>query len=112
MGWIFFKPTYERMPLIDHRDLDSDPGTRVSFVLHIPGADTHSVVRFQHKYYGWILLYFFAGSTEDCYLAVLLALFLGFGVPPLLGFLWDDAYGAFIWGGLVARVASGWLWNI
>ncbi|EMD32546.1 hypothetical protein CERSUDRAFT_87875 [Gelatoporia subvermispora B] len=34
MGWIFFKPRYERMNLIDADDLDNDP-----------------VVRFQHKYY-------------------------------------------------------------
>lgn len=25
--WIFYKPTYERMELVDREDLDSDPGT-------------------------------------------------------------------------------------
>lgn len=35
MGWIFWKPNYERMELVDREDLDNDP-----------------VVRFQHKYYG------------------------------------------------------------
>ncbi|SCV67904.1 BQ2448_5515 [Microbotryum intermedium] len=34
MGWIFRKPTYPRISLIDKKDLDGDP-----------------VVRFQHKYY-------------------------------------------------------------
>lgn len=34
MGWIFRKPTYPRMALVDRKDLDIDP-----------------VVRFQHKYY-------------------------------------------------------------
>ncbi|KAI0726911.1 fatty acid desaturase-domain-containing protein [Fomitopsis betulina] len=34
MGWIFFKPRYERLELIDRADLDNDP-----------------VVRLQHKYY-------------------------------------------------------------
>ncbi|TEB38788.1 hypothetical protein FA13DRAFT_1724731 [Coprinellus micaceus] len=34
MGWIFYKPTYERMKLIERDDLDRDP-----------------VVRFQHEYY-------------------------------------------------------------
>ncbi|RXW22667.1 hypothetical protein EST38_g3171 [Candolleomyces aberdarensis] len=34
MGWIFFKPTYERMKLIEQDDLERDP-----------------VVRLQHKYY-------------------------------------------------------------
>jgi hypothetical protein len=24
--WIFYKPTYERMELVDREDLDSDPG--------------------------------------------------------------------------------------
>nr|GAT57421.1 stearoyl-CoA desaturase [Mycena chlorophos] len=69
MGWIFFKPNYERMELVDRDDLDSDP-----------------VVRFQHKYY------------------VPLALFFGFVLPTLLGALWDDATGAYVWGGLVARL--------
>jgi len=26
MGWIFYKPTYERMKLIECDDLDEDPG--------------------------------------------------------------------------------------
>ena len=26
MGWIFFKPRYERLELIDCADLDNDPG--------------------------------------------------------------------------------------
>ncbi|KAG8960620.1 hypothetical protein FRC03_006328 [Tulasnella sp. 419] len=34
MGWIFVKPNYERLALVDKEDLESDP-----------------VVRFQHKYY-------------------------------------------------------------
>ncbi|KAG2155535.1 hypothetical protein DEU56DRAFT_312904 [Suillus clintonianus] len=34
MGWIFFKPVYERVKLVDREDLDRDP-----------------VVRFQHKHY-------------------------------------------------------------
>ncbi|KAJ7293006.1 fatty acid desaturase-domain-containing protein [Mycena rebaudengoi] len=69
MGWIFYKPTYERMELVDREDLDRDP-----------------VVRFQHKYY------------------VPLALFFGFVFPTLLGSLWGDASGAFVWGGLVSRL--------
>ncbi|KAJ7361409.1 hypothetical protein DFH08DRAFT_844042 [Mycena albidolilacea] len=70
MGWIFYKPTYERMELVDREDLDSDP-----------------VVRFQHKYY------------------VPLAFFFGFILPTLLGATWGDPSGAFVWGGLVARLA-------
>ncbi|KAJ4467419.1 hypothetical protein C8J55DRAFT_525938 [Lentinula edodes] len=70
MGWIFFKPTYTRMELVDRDDLDRDP-----------------VVRFQHKYY------------------IPLALFFGFAVPPLIGALWNDALGAFVWAGLVSRLA-------
>ncbi|KIM47500.1 hypothetical protein M413DRAFT_22154 [Hebeloma cylindrosporum] len=69
MGWIFYKPTYERMDLIDRHDLQSDP-----------------VVRIQHKYY------------------VPLALFFGFVCPTLLGSLWGDALGGFLWGGLVAKL--------
>ncbi|KAJ7610805.1 hypothetical protein FB45DRAFT_982113 [Roridomyces roridus] len=70
MGWIFFKPKYDRMELVDREDLESDP-----------------VVRFQHKHY------------------VPLALFFGFVVPTLLGMLWNDPSGAFVWGGLVSRLA-------
>ncbi|KAI0931581.1 hypothetical protein AcW1_001054 [Taiwanofungus camphoratus] len=69
MGWIFFKPRYERLELIDRDDLDNDP-----------------VVRFQHKYY------------------VPLALFMGLILPPLIGTLWGDPVGAFVWGSLVARL--------
>ncbi|KAF7307151.1 Stearoyl-CoA desaturase [Mycena indigotica] len=69
MGWIFYKPTYERMELVDRDDLDSDP-----------------VVRFQHKHY------------------VPLALFFGFVLPTLLGMIWGDPSGAYVWGGLVARL--------
>ncbi|PPR01932.1 hypothetical protein CVT24_001271 [Panaeolus cyanescens] len=69
MGWIFFQPTYERMDLIERDDLKSDP-----------------IVRFQHKYY------------------VPLALFFGLVAPTLLGMLWGDALGAYIWGGLISRV--------
>ena len=30
MGWIFYKPIYERMDLIDREDLDGDPGAQCS----------------------------------------------------------------------------------
>lgn len=30
VGWIFYKPTYERMELVDRKDLDSDPGMSIS----------------------------------------------------------------------------------
>ncbi|KAF7339125.1 Stearoyl-CoA desaturase [Mycena venus] len=70
MGWLFFKPTYERMELVDREDLDSDP-----------------VVRFQHKHYIWI------------------ALFFGVVLPTLLGTTWGDPSGAFVWGALVSRLA-------
>ncbi|KDR85694.1 hypothetical protein GALMADRAFT_234705 [Galerina marginata CBS 339.88] len=69
MGWIFYKPTYERMELIEREDLENDP-----------------VVRIQHKYY------------------VPLALFFGFLCPALLGSLWHETMGSFVWGGLVARL--------
>ncbi|KAF8203931.1 hypothetical protein BJ912DRAFT_1090838 [Pholiota molesta] len=41
MGWIFYKPTYERMTLIERDDLENDP-----------------VVRVQHKYYVPLALFF------------------------------------------------------
>lgn len=69
MGWIFYKPKYDKMALIERDDLDNDP-----------------VVRFQHKYF------------------VPLALFFGLVFPTLVGTVWGDPLGAFIYGGLVARI--------
>jgi len=45
------------------------------------------VVRLQHRFY------------------VPLALTLGFLLPTLFGYAWDDPVGGFIWGGLVSRLA-------
>ncbi|EJC98738.1 uncharacterized protein FOMMEDRAFT_96016 [Fomitiporia mediterranea MF3/22] len=61
MGWIFYKPKYEKMDTINRDDLESDP--------------------------------------------VPIALLTGFVLPIALGMLWDDPSGAFVWGGLVARLA-------
>ncbi|KAH7916460.1 hypothetical protein BJ138DRAFT_1139789 [Hygrophoropsis aurantiaca] len=41
MGWIFFKPKYERLDLIDREDLENDP-----------------VVRYQHEFYVPLALFF------------------------------------------------------
>ncbi|KAL1738642.1 hypothetical protein HDZ31DRAFT_17888, partial [Schizophyllum fasciatum] len=62
MGWIFYKPTYEKIGLVDRQDLDSDP--------------------------------------------VPLAVVMGFALPPLIGTLWSDPMGTYIWAGLVARLFS------
>jgi len=32
MGWIFYKPNYERMALVDRKDLDSDPSGCLYFI--------------------------------------------------------------------------------
>ncbi|CAG8492503.1 6124_t:CDS:2 [Funneliformis mosseae] len=69
MGWIFKKPHYPKMKLIDASDLNADP-----------------VVRFQHKHY------------------VPLALVSGFALPTLIGALWGDALGGFLYGGILSRV--------
>ncbi|ORY88843.1 fatty acid desaturase-domain-containing protein [Leucosporidium creatinivorum] len=69
MGWIFRKPNYPRMALVDRKDLEADP-----------------VVRLQHRYY------------------IPLTLGLGLGAPTLIGGLWDDSLGGFIWGGIIARL--------
>ncbi|KAG1783556.1 hypothetical protein EV702DRAFT_956927 [Suillus placidus] len=61
MGWIFFKPVYERVKLVDREDLDRDP--------------------------------------------VLLAIFFGYIVPVALGSLCRDPVGAFVYGGLVTKLA-------
>ncbi|KAI0652509.1 hypothetical protein C8Q79DRAFT_103901 [Trametes meyenii] len=48
--------------------------------------DRDSVVRLQHKYY------------------IPLALLTGFVMPPIIGLLWDDPLGCFVYAGLVARL--------
>lgn len=53
---------------------------------------TPTVVRFQHKHY------------------LPLTLFLGLVAPTLLGHLWGDAIGGYVWGGLVARLFSESCW--
>ncbi|KAF9053392.1 hypothetical protein BJ165DRAFT_1339927 [Panaeolus papilionaceus] len=73
IGWVFFRPVYERMGMIEKDDLENDP-----------------VVRYQHKYY------------------TPLALSFGLVFPILVGSLWGDALGGFIWGGLVSKV---WIWH-
>lgn len=96
------------MELIDRDDLDSDPGK--SWTTYSP---THvfdnpsSVVRFQHKYYGRCRGYIMAyRRLTDHPNPVPIALFLGFAFPPMMGNLWGDPKGAFIWAGLVSRLAS------
>ncbi|KAI0078854.1 hypothetical protein K474DRAFT_1683508 [Panus rudis PR-1116 ss-1] len=69
MGWIFFKPKYEKMGLIERDDLDSDP-----------------VVRLQHEYY------------------IPAALLTGFVLPWVMGYIWGDPIGSFVWASLVARL--------
>lgn len=107
MGWIFFKPSYERINLIDRDDLDRDPGkflitsrqlylhyySRLSCALstQILWLVDHAV--FKHK------------LTQNRF-KVPLALFFGFAVPPLIGLFWGDPIGSFIWGGLASRLAS------
>ncbi|KAI9060513.1 hypothetical protein FKP32DRAFT_1655804 [Trametes sanguinea] len=48
--------------------------------------ETDAVVRLQHEYY------------------IPLALITGFALPPVIGLLWNDPLGAFVYGGLLARL--------
>ena len=38
--------------------------------------------------------------------SVALALFFGFAIPTAIAHLWNDAFGGFIWGGLITKLAS------
>ena len=89
MGWIFFKQHYNRMAQIDREDLDEDP-----------------VVRLQHEYYGTSPSKVHICATSQNFRAVPLALFTALLLPTFIGALWHDAMGAFIWAGLVARIAG------
>lgn len=44
--------------------------------------------------------------TEFPIFTVPMALLTGFVIPPLVGALWGDKLGSFIWGSLVARLMS------
>ncbi|KAF4612235.1 hypothetical protein D9613_004217 [Agrocybe pediades] len=78
MGWIFFKPTYERMGLIERDDLENDPD-----IMKPPVCST---------------------SKNE----VPLAIFFGFVCPAMIGSMWKDSMGGFVWGGLVARIFTHW----
>lgn len=84
MGWIFRKPDYPRMALIDRKDLNADPGSSLSSDLQVSLLTRSSfpVVRFQHKHY------------------LPLTLGLGLVAPALVGWSYGDALGGFIWGGV------------
>jgi stearoyl-CoA desaturase (delta-9 desaturase) len=93
IGWIFQNPVYARWNLVDKRDLDRD-----------------SVAKFQHRWFSasYACRYSadrYADQHPDTYLAQG-AVFFCFVLPALLGHLWGDSLGAFIWSGLVARVFS------
>ncbi len=93
-GWIFRKPTYPRMKLIERADLEADPGKRL-LQLH-ESCNSYAakrrrllstVVRFQHKYY------------------VQIALFSGLILPWMMArWGWNDGLGGLVWGGAVARL--------
>ena len=79
------------MRFIDVSDLDSDPGELcppLSESSEIIQLYLCSVVAFQHRYY------------------IPLALGLGLIFPALIATLWDDAWGGFVWGGIIARLLS------
>jgi len=81
------------MRLIDVSDLNNDPGelcpplSESSKIISIT-SEMCSVVAFQHRYY------------------IPLALGLGLILPALIAMLWDDAWGGFVWGGIIARLLS------
>ncbi|KDR81085.1 hypothetical protein GALMADRAFT_153433 [Galerina marginata CBS 339.88] len=76
IGWLFYKPTYERLNLIERDDLESDP-----------------VVRIQHKYY--IPLAFFLGFVCPAFLGSLwhetMAGFVWGGLVARI-FIWHSAF--------------------
>ncbi|KAH9923631.1 uncharacterized protein B0H18DRAFT_1085644 [Fomitopsis serialis] len=74
MGWIFFKPRYERLELIDQADLVNDPG--------MSRQHRHAILAF----------------------SVPLAVSLGLVLPPCIGALWGEPGEAFVWSALVARL--------
>lgn len=69
MGWIFEKPFYPKLKLVDASDLMADP-----------------VVVFQHRYYPFLAL-------TSCLL-----------LPTLIGALWNDPVGGYLYGGIVTRL--------
>lgn len=70
------------------------------------------VVRLQHRYYGAFTIhtYLWPYNASNYYTpSVPLALSLGLLLPTAIGSLWRDSLGAFVWAGLVSRLASTYL---
>ena len=51
-------------------------------------------------------LYHSIGEAQLRHVAVPLAFITGFAAPPVVGLAWGDPVGAFVYGGLVARLLS------
>lgn len=102
VGWIFFKPNYGKLDLIQTDDLDNDPGMQTVSLLTYT-QPCFLVVRVQHQYYRPSGIPFAVCRLKQVCLD-LFALIFGFCIPAMVGSLWGDAPGGFIWGGLVARV--------
>ncbi|KAI8611605.1 hypothetical protein BC830DRAFT_1213393 [Chytriomyces sp. MP71] len=86
IGWIFERPTYTRIGMVDASDLNEDPGM---FSIHFGASSSgilSAVVVFQHKHF------------------VPLAFSTSFLIPTLLGALWGDAFAAYLYAGIIARV--------
>jgi stearoyl-CoA desaturase (delta-9 desaturase) len=107
MGWIFYKPTYERMELVDRGDLDSDPSESLDLT-----GKLWSQLALSCPFSAQILwcvrgLYISIAAIIPTWRGTVpLALFFGFVLSPLLGCIWGDPSGAFIWGSLVSHLAS------
>jgi stearoyl-CoA desaturase (delta-9 desaturase) len=105
VGWIFFKPAYERLDFVERDDLLCDPGMEsANMMLYIYQRAYSGQVSAQILWSA-ILVINFAKYTPH-HILVPLALLFGFLIPSALGLLWGDVYGAFIWGGLVSKLAS------
>ena len=51
MGWIFYKPSYEKIGLIDKDDIDNDFGMPCLRAIRIYNLICVLVARLQHKHY-------------------------------------------------------------
>lgn len=104
MGWIFYKPTYERMKLIERDDLDRDPGVLFA------RFDQHRLIKNSCAIPTRVLrcapVLSRALDQSLTRNPVPIALTVGFAFPPIFGCLWGDPIGSLVWAGIVSRLFS------
>jgi hypothetical protein len=120
MGWIFYKPTYERMDLIERHDLESDPGSlprcysqhRLTIYIHLKwfAYSTDIMVRRRHIWIGAQVKFTSEYSSVSSLLRLRLSYSTGFLMGRCTGRLYLGGVGGKImqYAPTVVYESTGW----